>query len=66
MTFLLRLLLFVIFPITAFVGGYRITDFVFREKMIAYPFEFFGVAVGFGFFFWTLALACFFNDQLKK
>lgn len=55
-----------VFPALTFAGGYRLTDLLFRERMIAAPFQFFGAAVGFGFFFWTLALACFFNDQLKK
>jgi hypothetical protein len=63
---LFRFLLFIVFPIAAFVGGYQLTDLVFREKVIPYPFEIYGVAMGLGFFFWMLALASIFNDQWNQ
>ena len=42
--------------IGAFVAGYRLTDVWFRVKLIPYPFELYGIAVGLALVFWGFAL----------
>ena len=53
---LFEFLLVTLLPCAAFSGGYVLTDRVFCTKLIPYPFEGYGIAVGAGCFFWTLAL----------
>ncbi len=42
-------------PGAAFAGGYSLTEGCFRWRLVPYPFERAGIAVGLGCFFWTLA-----------
>ena len=44
------------FPVLAFIAGYRGTDWVFRVKGVALPFEPTGVAVGAALAFWALGI----------
>ena len=53
---LFNFLLLTVLPGAAFGAGYSLTERFFRWKLIAYPFEATGIAVGLGFFFWTLSL----------
>ena len=52
----LFLTLSVFLPCAASVEGYWLTEQYFKRKMIPFPFEHFGVAVGLGCFFWALGL----------
>ena len=53
---LATVLAYLLLPAAAFLAGYRVTDRIFRNEVIPYPFESYGLAVGGACFFWTLAL----------
>lgn len=43
-------------PIGTFWAAYRLTDIYFQVRLIPYPFETIGIAVGTGTALWTLAI----------
>ncbi len=46
----------IVLPLFSFVGGFFLTEWVFRMKQIPYPSQLFGLAVGLGLASWTLAI----------
>jgi hypothetical protein len=58
---ILNVVLYGVLPAWAFAAGYGLTNRVFREAKIAFPFELFGIAAGAGFFFWALSCVVFFQ-----
>jgi len=63
---LFEFLLVAVLPAAAGYGGYQLTDYYFRMKLIPLPFETFGLTVGAGCFFWTLALLTGFIGKKRK
>lgn len=55
MKIILRLFIYISILSTAFLGGYRITDMWFRAKLIHYPFELYGIAVGSALVCWSFS-----------
>jgi len=66
LTLLGKLFFFLIFPGGVFWVGYCLTDLVFQAKKIPFPFEYFGIAIGCGFFAWTLALVVWVQSMFKN
>ena len=63
---LFQFFLLAIFSVGVFKAGYTATDWFFRVWQIPYPFEWFGAAVGLGFFFWALAAAFWVRKNSNK
>jgi len=59
------LIFFLVLPALSFWGAFSLTDFLFREKGVPYPFEYFGAAIGLGCALWTAALFLFLKSILK-
>ena len=64
--FIFQFVLYTILPGAAFYGGYVLTEHFFRWKLIPYPSEHAAIAVGLGFFFWTLAVVALILGKMSK
>lgn len=53
---LYKLLGMILLPAASGVGAYFYTEQVFREKLVPYPFQKFGLAAGAGLYFFVLGI----------
>jgi predicted acyltransferase len=64
--FFISLVVYLAFPCIAFLAAYIVTDWIFRNRLIPYPFEACGVLAGFGAFFVVLGIGWFVMGLIKK
>jgi hypothetical protein len=62
---LFKFLLLAGLPAAVFIGSYALTERYFRWMLVPLPFEHAGIAVGLGFFFWTLAILVLILEKKK-